>query len=148
MKCGVKTSCGTGASCQSGRCVFHCTAEDACKTDPPLSCDASVCIAECSGKGSCDQGMTFNASTFCGITCSGSPSCNKGGNFLSCGASPDASIVCAKVMDACKDAKPSCRGGAYCNIECRDPSSCSVGYCCEAGTCIFDAAVPRTNSCP
>lgn len=148
LECSGPASCKQGVACESERCDIRCTGSpDSCRDGTPITCDASVCIVDCAGSSSCNEGITANATAYCGITCSGSPSCNKMASAISCGASPDASIVCANAMDTCKDGKPTCQGGAFCSVECRHPTSCSNGYCCEAGTCTGNVGA-RKNVCP
>ena len=37
----------------------------------PVECDASVCLVNCGGPGSCSAGVIAQATSYCGINCTG-----------------------------------------------------------------------------
>lgn len=152
IDCSAMGSCHNGVICKAEqRCQLDCKgAMDSCGGGGgslPATCEAGVCIVNCSGPGSCSGGVSVSATTYCGISCSGATSCAAMSKPLSCGSSPDASIVCGTAANTCQKSKPSCFG-AYCEIDCLNAGSCTLDYCCEAGTCVVDAAASRTNVCP
>ena len=145
LLCALDGTC-KNVSCESQRCDFECLA-DTCKASP-ISCDASVCVANCAGAKSCDKGVDFRASDLCDIKCSGTPSC---GGTVRCIA-PTAMIDCTN--GGCTAGKPTCFPGATgsCSISCAD-TSCGAGYCCDSGTslpigCTFSGDASRMNTCP
>jgi hypothetical protein len=151
IDCSANMSCHNGVACQAqDRCELICTgATDSCGGGGgslPVECEAGVCLINCGGPASCAGGVAVSATSYCGIDCTGVTSCAAMSKPLSCGQSPDASIFCGPAMNTCQKAKPSCFG-AYCEIDCLNTMSCLQNYCCEAGTCVVDAAA-RMNVCP
>jgi hypothetical protein len=127
-------SCAGVTTCLAEDCEFNCGASD-CK-DKPIICDASICIAHCTGDKACDKGLDFNASTYCGVTCDGT-ACSADKSSIHCNA-PDSSIDCTSTGGpSCGMGLPVCTGppASTCAIHCEDDASCMKGACCEAGSC-------------
>jgi hypothetical protein len=151
IDCSVAMSCKNGASCESERCQIDCTSTNACSGAGgarEVECDASVCLVNCGGMGSCNAGVAAHGTTYCGVKCTGASSCATMDTVVSCGTSPDASILCGAASKTCEKAKPTCFG-AYCSIECIANDSCTQNYCCDGGTCVVDSGTQqRSNICP
>jgi len=143
FECNATVTCKKVA-CSSPSCAIHCKQVDSCKE--AVFCDGGVCSIDCEGVQSCDE-IDFNGSNACSIRCLAASSCEGGGKRASCGATPDASIYCAKEKDACKDIVPWCRGGQRCDIRCDSKEGCNTGVCCEAGvSCTTDSGTTSVTN--
>ncbi|MBA3395710.1 MAG: hypothetical protein H0T89_23905 [Deltaproteobacteria bacterium] len=88
-----------------------------CAPGCPGSCQAGVCVIECSGNKSCADGVTCPDDGPCRVVCSGNMSCEK---RVRCGDGP-CTVLCLGNM--------SCEAGVRCEDSCACDVTCTGNAC-------------------
>lgn len=126
------TTCGSGLSCQRGRCeaTATCAAGAACTN---LVCATPPCHFECVDADDCRA--TCSIGMECGVDCTQANGCNTTCNGTSCAIDCTDSDTCAAV----------CANGASCDIDCTGANNCNDVTCVNGSTCTLDCT--GANNC-
>jgi hypothetical protein len=117
----------TKGTCQAGVCVIDCSEEGSCQMD--VACPANLPCRVICGDNSCTKKVNCTMATSCDVRCSGQNAC---GDEVQC--SPGECDVACTGAGSCKR-RTKCGGSCACDVTCSGPMSCMEVSECPSATC-------------
>lgn len=106
-----------------------------CAADCAGTCQAGVCVIDCTTSGSCANGVTCPQTGACYVRCSGNKSCE---GRVRCGSGP-CEVECSGNM--------SCEHGVRCEDACACDVTCSGNMACDGEVRCPSDACETANGC-
>jgi hypothetical protein len=120
-------------------------ASPACAPGCSGTCNAGVCVIECSGPQQCELPVACPQDGPCDVACVGRQSCRGG---VVCGAGP--CVVTCEGKDSC-EAGVMCDSACSCDVSCEGDGACKKHATCSSTTCTAGrgctSALPGCSRC-